>query len=130
MPKHRRPAWWPLYALLPLMAGLLAVEHRAALPPGWHTAVRVVIVLVIYGLVWLWLRANAVQQLWSAEETDTRERAVEAYSAATCAPGARFIRRQADIIDIRARRRLRRISPQIYGREIRKCSRNFDRRSF
>jgi hypothetical protein len=130
MPKHRRPAWWLLYALPPLMAGLLALEHRAALPPGWHTAVRVGVVLFIYGLAWLWLRVNAVRQLWSAEETGTRGRAVEAHGAATSAPGARFIRRRADIIDMRARRRLRRGSPQINGKEIRKCSRNFGRRSF
>ena len=130
MPKHRRPEWWLLYALLPLMAGLFAVEHRAALPPGGHTAARVGVVLFIYGLAWLWLRVNAVRQLWSAEETGIREKAAEAHGAATSVPGTRFIRRRADIIDIRTRRRLRRISSQINGKEIRKCSRNFGRRSF
>jgi hypothetical protein len=129
MPKHRGPAWWLLSALVPLLAGLFVVEHRAALPPGWHTAVRVGIALFIYGLVWLWLRANAVPQLWSDQGTDDRERVIEARGAASRSPGARFTPSQADIIDIRARHRHRRVKPQVNGREIRKCSRNFDRRS-
>jgi hypothetical protein len=32
--KPRGPAWWLLPALLPLLAGLFAVEQRAPLPPG------------------------------------------------------------------------------------------------
>src|SRR5262249_58285787 len=55
----RKPAWWQLYALVPIIAGLFILDHRAALPPGWHKAVQATIILVIYGLVWRWLRANA-----------------------------------------------------------------------
>jgi hypothetical protein len=53
MTQHRRPAWWVLYALVPLMGALLVLEHRAALPPGWHTVMRIGIVLFINGLMWL-----------------------------------------------------------------------------
>jgi hypothetical protein len=58
MTQHGGPTWWVLYALVPLMAGLLTVEHRAALPPGWHTFMQIGIVLCMYGLVWLWLQVN------------------------------------------------------------------------
>jgi hypothetical protein len=34
MTKRGEPSWWALYTLVPLMAGLLVVEHRAALPSG------------------------------------------------------------------------------------------------
>jgi uncharacterized membrane protein YhaH (DUF805 family) len=56
----REPAWWMLYALVPLMGGLFVVEHRAALSPRWHTFVQISIVLFIYGLVWLWLSAQTL----------------------------------------------------------------------
>jgi len=49
-----------LYASVPLMGGLLVLEYRAALPPGWHTVVRIGIVLFIYSLVWRWLHANTL----------------------------------------------------------------------
>jgi hypothetical protein len=57
-----------LCALVPLMGGLLAVEHRASLPPGWHTFVQITIVLFIYGLVWLWLRANSFALLLAGQD--------------------------------------------------------------
>lgn len=129
MLRHRRPAWWLLYALVPLMAGLFVVEHRAPLPPGWHTAGQVAIVLFIYGLVWLWLRANELRLLWSAQGMGDRERAIEARGAAISSPGAYFTPLQARVIDARARYRNRRIHPQAKGRGIRKCSLNFDQRS-
>jgi hypothetical protein len=129
MRKHRRPAWWLLYALVPLLAGLFAVEHRAPLPPGGHTAMQVSIVLFIYGLMWLWLRVNTLQLLWSAQGTSYQERAIEPHGAPISLPGARLVPRQAHITDKRARHRYRRVSRRAKGRGMRKCSLNFDRRS-
>jgi hypothetical protein len=129
MPKHRGPAWWLLYALVPLLAGLCMVEHRAALPPSGHTGVQVGIVLFIYGLVWLWLKANALRLLWSDQPTSDGKRALEARRAAISSPGRRFTPRPAYVVDARARHRHRRVHPQGQGRGIRKCSLNFDRRS-
>jgi hypothetical protein len=63
MTKRGGPIWWVLYALLPLLAGLLVVEHRAAIPPAWHTCMQIGIVLCIYGLVWLWIQVNTVALL-------------------------------------------------------------------
>jgi uncharacterized membrane protein YhaH (DUF805 family) len=51
MVKCGGPAWWVLCALVPLMGGLLVAEHRASLPPGWHTFVQITVVLFIYSLV-------------------------------------------------------------------------------
>jgi hypothetical protein len=130
MHKHRRPAWWLLYALVPLLAVLCVVEHRIPLSPGWHTDVQVGIVLFIYGLVGLWQRANALRLLWSDQGTVTAERTIEAHSGAIRSPGPCFTPRQAYVIDIRARQRTRRLNRQVMRRGIRKCSLNFDRQSF
>jgi hypothetical protein len=129
MRKHRRPAWWLLYALVPLLAGLCGVEHRAPLSPGWHTGVQVGMVLFIYGFVWLWLRANAFRLLWSEQGTGTAERAIEAYHAAIKSPGPCFTPRQAYAIDIRARQHTRRLNRQVKRRGMRNCSLSFDRQS-
>ena len=56
--KPRTPAWWMLYALVPVMGGLLFAESRASLSPGWHKCVQIGIVLFTYSSVWAWLRAN------------------------------------------------------------------------
>ena len=125
----RRPAWWMLYALVTAMGGLLVLEFRAPLSPGGHKGVQVGIVLFIYGLVWLWLRANAFRLLWSDQGAGTAERAIEARSAAIRSPGPCFTPRQAYVIDIGARQRTRRLNRQVKRRGIRKCSRNFDRQS-
>ena len=54
-----KPAWWQLYVLVPVLGGLLMLEQRAALPPGWHMGVQAGIICVVYGLVRRWVRANA-----------------------------------------------------------------------
>jgi hypothetical protein len=63
MTKRGRPTWWVLYAVLPLMAGLLVLEHRAAIPPVWHKFAQVGIVLCMHGLVWLWIKVNTIALL-------------------------------------------------------------------
>jgi hypothetical protein len=128
---HRqpRPAWWLLYTLGPMMGGLLLVESHAPLPPSGHTAVQAGIVLFIYGLVWLWLWANALWLMWSDQLAGGGERAMAAHCAAIVSPRARFTPRQAYSPNRSARYRYRRVHPQGKGRGIRKCSLNFDRRS-
>ena len=64
--KPRTPAWWMLYALVPVMGGLLFAESRASLSPGWHKCVQIGVVLFTYRLVWAWLRANGRAMLSSA----------------------------------------------------------------
>jgi hypothetical protein len=127
--KPRGPACWLLFALLPLLAALFVVEYRAPLSPGGHTGVQVGIVLFIYGLEWLWLRANTLQLLWSDQGTSDRERVVEPRGVLIGLPRTRLAPRQAHFIGVRARHRHRRVNFRAKGRGIRKCSVNFDRRS-
>ena len=110
--KPRGPACWLLLALLPLLAGLFVVEQRAPLPPGGHTAVQAGIVLFIYGLVWLWLRANTLQLLWSAQGASYRERVIEAHGAPISLPRTRLAPRQAHFFGVRARHPHRRGDPE------------------
>jgi hypothetical protein len=58
MTTPRKPAWWQLCALVPLMGGLMLLAYLAALPPGWREGVQVGIMIFIYFLVWRWLCAN------------------------------------------------------------------------
>jgi hypothetical protein len=55
----RKPAWWQLYTLVPVLGGLFIVEHHAALPSNWHMGVQVGIVFLMSRLVWRWLGTNA-----------------------------------------------------------------------
>lgn len=55
----RKPAWWQLYTLVPVLGGLFILEHHAGLSSNWHMAVQVGIVFLIYRLVWQWLSINA-----------------------------------------------------------------------
>jgi len=54
----RRPSWWQLWLLLPAFGILAFLEARALLSPAGHRVVEVAIILVVYGLVSVWLRAN------------------------------------------------------------------------
>ena len=115
--------------LLPLLAGLFVVEQRAPLPAGGHTAVQVGIVLFIYGVVWLWLRANTLQLLWSAQDASDRKRVIEAHGAPIRVPRIRSAPRQAHFVARRARHPHRRGNPEAQRRRMRTCSVNFDQRS-
>ena len=55
-----RPKWWRLYAAFPLLIVLLVLEHRLPLSPGGHQAAQIGIVLLVFGLIYVWLRANMV----------------------------------------------------------------------
>jgi hypothetical protein len=56
--ERRRPSWWQLWLLLPALGILAFLEVRASLSPAGHRVVEVATILVIYGLVSVWLRAN------------------------------------------------------------------------
>jgi hypothetical protein len=55
---HDHPAWWQLWLLLLMLGGLSVLDARAPLTAGWHKVVEAGIVLLVYGLIWTWLRAN------------------------------------------------------------------------
>lgn len=55
-----RPKWWHLYLTFPLVIALFILDSRLKLSSRGHTIVQIGIILLVYGLVHLWLRANAV----------------------------------------------------------------------
>ncbi len=62
------PKWWQLYALFPLLILLLVLEHRLPFSAGEHQAAQIGIILLVYGLVHLWLRANEAALAETDEE--------------------------------------------------------------
>ncbi len=58
MVSRRKPNWWLLYLTVPLMLGLLVIEGRMPYPLVVHRIAEVVIVLLSFGLMFLWVRAN------------------------------------------------------------------------
>jgi hypothetical protein len=54
-----RPKWWQLYLTFPLLIVLFAAENRLKISSRGHQAVQIVIVLLIFGLIHLWIKANS-----------------------------------------------------------------------
>lgn len=55
---QRRLQWRWVYALLPLLIGLLWAVRRQPLSRGGHLIMQCAIVLLVYGLLALWLQTN------------------------------------------------------------------------
>ncbi len=53
------PKWWQVYLTFPLLVALFMLDGRLKISSRGHTIVQIGIVLLIYGFVHLWLRANA-----------------------------------------------------------------------
>jgi hypothetical protein len=135
MMTHRqpRPTWWLLYALVPVMGGLLPVESRASLSPGGHKAVQIGIILSVYGLVWVWIWANDVALLYDDRQVISQldERyAPEMDDGATSwvlDPGFMGFQTYDSVVRLHTTGRRTNITSN--GREIRKCSLSLDRQS-
>ena len=56
---YARPKWWQLYLTFPLLIALFALDNRLKITTRGHQAVQIGIVLIVFGLVHLWLKANA-----------------------------------------------------------------------
>ncbi len=54
-----RPKWWQLYLTFPLLIVLFVIDNRLKISLRGHQAVQIGIVLLVYGLIHLWLKANA-----------------------------------------------------------------------
>ena len=57
--KPIRPKWWLLYLIFPLLIALLSLDIRLQLSTLGHQVIQIGIILLIYGLVHAWLKANA-----------------------------------------------------------------------
>ena len=53
------PKWWQIYLIFPLLIVLFILDHQLKISTRGHQAVQIGIVLIVYGLIHLWLRANA-----------------------------------------------------------------------
>jgi hypothetical protein len=56
---NTRPKWWQVYLSLPLLVVLLTVDSRLKISNRGHQAVQIGIILFVYGLMYLWVKANA-----------------------------------------------------------------------
>jgi hypothetical protein len=56
---HKNPKWWQLYLVFPVFIALFAVDNRLKISTRGHQAVQIGIVLFVYELVHLWLKANS-----------------------------------------------------------------------
>ena len=54
-----RPKWWQLYLTLPLLIVLFIADNRLKISARGHQAVQIAIVLLVFGLIHLWIRANS-----------------------------------------------------------------------
>jgi hypothetical protein len=55
---NARPKWWQLYLTFPLLVVLFMLDNRIKLSQRGHIVVQIGILLLVYGLVHLWLKAN------------------------------------------------------------------------
>ena len=128
MATDRQPVWWVLYTLVPLMGGLLVLEHQASLSPAGHKFAQIGIVLCIYGLVWLWLRANTLALLrvaYNMHDKTYHERTYVDEANWVARPfRSHLIPRRAYVRKAMARHTKRHAMAQAYRMEINKCSLN------
>ena len=56
---NTRPRWWQLYLTFPSLIALFVLDHQLKISTRGHQAVQIAIVVLVYGLIHLWLKANA-----------------------------------------------------------------------
>lgn len=57
--QYAHPKWWQVYLTVPLLIALFALDSRLKLSVRGHQAVQIGIILFAYGLIRLWIKANA-----------------------------------------------------------------------
>lgn len=72
--KRRRPAWGQLFLGVPVMIGLFWFVEQQALTETGRTLLQVMMLLLVYGGVSLWLKANAVAMLEEDVQRSREER--------------------------------------------------------
>jgi hypothetical protein len=54
-----RPKWWQLYLIFPLLISLLMIDANLQISIRGHGLVQIGIILLIYGLMYMWVNGNA-----------------------------------------------------------------------
>jgi predicted ferric reductase len=57
---NARPKWWQLYLSLPLIVVLFVLDHQLNISTHAHQALQIGILVVVYGLIYRWLKANSM----------------------------------------------------------------------
>jgi hypothetical protein len=54
-----RPKWWQLYLTFPLLIVLFVADSRLKISSRGHQIVQIGIVLLVFGLIHIWIKANS-----------------------------------------------------------------------
>ena len=57
--KRNQPKWWQLYLTFPLLIALFVGEYRLQLTDGEHQALQLGIIVVVFLLIFRWLKNNS-----------------------------------------------------------------------
>lgn len=57
--KNMRPKWWQLYLTFPCLIVLFTLDSRLKISTRLHQFMQIGILVIVYGLIHLWLKANA-----------------------------------------------------------------------
>jgi hypothetical protein len=80
--KRCRPRWWQLYLLGVGTIGLFVLVARAQLPERGREAAALGALVLLYGLIHLWLRANSQALLYTDQLRLVREERPDNWGAA------------------------------------------------
>lgn len=58
--QNAHPKWWQLYLIFPILIGLFILDHWLKISTRGHEAVQIGILLIVYGLIYWWLKANSI----------------------------------------------------------------------
>jgi hypothetical protein len=53
------PKWWELYLTFPLLIVLFMLDAHLKISTRGHQVVQIGIILLVYGLIYIWVNANA-----------------------------------------------------------------------
>lgn len=56
---NNHPKWWQIYLTFPLLIALFVLDHRLETSTRGHEVVQIGIILLVYGLIYGWLKANS-----------------------------------------------------------------------
>jgi ABC-type nickel/cobalt efflux system permease component RcnA len=66
-----KPTWWPLYVLMILLIGLIALVEATVAERGPRVVLESFVVIALFGMMWWWLRSNRVaMELQNAERRE------------------------------------------------------------